>query len=131
MTIVELKKEYNKQLNILKDDKNGVSVRIQAWNSLDATFRLILQEEPKCVLLNPDILYTKYIKKLEQPDVVWYNTSKETLNEDDWIEIQKLEYVRKIAYVWVRMNHPKLNDQTDKFGQIVNARMQLIIANRQ
>lgn len=131
MTIADLKKEYLKQLNIVKDDKNGKSVRVEACNKMKNLYADIKSEEPKVDIVTPEQVFDKYVQKLEQKDVVWYDTSKEVITEAHVKEIQSLEEIRKLAYVWVRMNHPNLDDQSDKFGQIVNARMQLIIANRQ
>ena len=133
MTIVELKKEYNKLLNIVKDDNNGKTVRIEALNTLTKVYKDILVEEPKCTIMKPTEIHDKFISGLETPDVVWYTENDIKQYDQKFIDqtINTLEGIRLVAYLWVRKNHPKLDDQSDKFGQIVNARMHLIIANRQ
>jgi len=129
MTIVDLKKEYRKQLNIIKDDANGKSVRKEALDNLSIAYVNIIKEEPKCTIDTPKLIKEKFIDKLDVPDVIWFDD--EELDTSETEELIRLENIRRIAYVWVKQNHPKLDDQTDKFGQIVNARMQLIIMSRQ
>lgn len=125
---VELKQEYRKQLQIVKNDANGKSVRMKAYTDMIDIYKQIISKEPKCDIETPEQIKTKFIDGLIQKDVIW---NEEKPNEVELEEISRLENIRKIAYYWVKQNHPTLNDQTDKFGQIVNSRMNLIIASRQ
>lgn len=131
MTIVELKKEYRKQLSIIKDDNNGKTVRNNAFRKIVELYHDIINEEPKCPIDSPQDIKIQFIDKINMPDVVWnYDTNRGIEDAKIEQEIERLENIRMIAYFWVKMNHPKLDDQSDKFSQIVNARMQIIIASR-
>lgn len=125
--IIKTKEEYRKHLQIVKNDANGKSIRKESYDKLVELYKQILEVEPKCDIETPEQIKVKFIDGLEQPDVIW---SKEEPNATEKEEIIRLERIRSMAYYWVKQNHPNENDQKDKFGQIVNARMQLIIANR-
>jgi len=128
MTIVEDKKEYAKQLDIIKNDDNGITTKKQALEKLTSAYNSILAQEPKSELDNPNTISAKFLAKIGSKSVVWNEIE---LTDSELKEINSLERVRTMAYNWVKQNHPNENDQTDKFGMIVNARMQLIIASRQ
>ncbi|NIT99629.1 MAG: hypothetical protein GWN01_01395 [Nitrosopumilaceae archaeon] len=67
------------------------------------------------------------IENIDQPEVVWNDKPLDKHQEE---ELKQLEEIRHMAYIWARRNHPKQGINTDKFGQIVNARMSHIIAWR-
>lgn len=125
--IIDTKQEYRKQLQIVKNDANGKSVRLHAYTQLIDLYKEIIEKEPTCDIETPEQIKAKFIDKLEQKNVIWNEVE---LTEGEKSEIKSLEHVRSMAYNWVKSNHPNENDQADKFGQIVNARMQLIIASR-
>lgn len=129
MTIVIDKRQYAQQLLIVKNEDNGKTVRKEAFEKLKYLYDCIIKEEPKCKIDSPKIIKAKFIDKLDLPDVIW--DAEYELSKVQKQELESLEAVRSMAYVWVKQNHPMLNDQSDKFGQIVNARMQIIIAYRQ
>ena len=127
MTVIDTKQEYRKHLQIVKNDANGKSVRKESYDKMVELYKEILKVEPNCDIETPEQVKIKFIDKMEQPNVIW---SKDELIDSERTEMKMLERVRTIAYNWVKQNHPNENDQSDKFGQIVNARMQLIIASR-
>jgi len=133
MTIVDLKKEYRKHLSIISNDDNGNSTKVDSLAKLTSAYNDILKEEPKCKIDSPDVIKKAFIDKVDNPDVVWYTDDqmKEEMSKSDEEELVALEKIRELAYIWVKRNHPRLPEQGDKFGQIVNARMNLIILSRQ
>lgn len=127
MTVIDIKQEYRKHLQIVKNDANGKSIRKESYDKMVELYKEILKVEPKCDIETPEQVKIKFIDKMEQPNVVWSN---DELTDSEKTELRVLERVRTMAFTWVKQNHPNESITSDKFGQIVNARMQLIVANR-
>ena len=123
--VTELKQIYRSQLNVIRNRDNDLSDRKYAFDTVKILYGHILRIEPDCGIESPDTINTRYMDNLPVPKVDWncgFEYDKELLH---------LEAIRMLAYHWVKKNHPLESDQTDKFGQIVNARMNLIVLSRQ
>ena len=128
MDVIELKRTYRNHLDVIKSTTSTVAEKSTAMEGLSIVYNSIKKMEPDTKIETPEEILEKFFND-PIPDVVYGEIPKDK-QEYVNLEIAALEVIRLEAAQWVRITNPKLDDQTDKFGQIVNARMQLIIAYR-